>query len=55
MLGVAWSPMNPNCTCFVTEDAVRIGNSFITIPITRHYNYSQLFLTLLKRLHNYNP
>jgi hypothetical protein len=34
--------------CYATEDAVRIVNSFITIPITRNYNYSQLFLTLLR-------
>jgi hypothetical protein len=39
--------MYPNCTHFATEDAVRIGNPFITIPITRHYNRSQLSTTLL--------
>jgi hypothetical protein len=26
--------------CYITEDAVRIGNSFITIPITRNYNHN---------------
>jgi hypothetical protein len=48
-----------NCTCYSTEDAVRIVNSFITIPITRNCNHSQLFLTLLRvytitipRVHN---
>jgi hypothetical protein len=38
-----WPPVVP---CYSTEDAVRIINSFITIPITRNYNHSQLFLTL---------
>jgi hypothetical protein len=28
---------------------------FITIPITSNYIHSQLFLTLLRVLHNYNP
>jgi hypothetical protein len=37
-----------NCTCYATEDAVRIVTSFISIPITRNYNHSQLFLTLLR-------
>jgi hypothetical protein len=40
-----WPPVVP---CYSTEDAVRIGNSFITIPITRNYNHSQLFLMLLR-------
>jgi hypothetical protein len=40
--------MNPNCTRFATEDAVQIVNWFITIPIIRHYNHAQLFLTLLR-------
>jgi hypothetical protein len=34
--------------CYYTEDAVRIVNSFITIPITRNYNHSQLFFKLLR-------
>jgi hypothetical protein len=33
---------------FRTEDAVRIANSFITIPITRNYIHSQLSITLLR-------
>jgi hypothetical protein len=37
-----------NCTRYSTEDAVRIVTSFITIPITRNYNHSQLSLTLLR-------
>jgi hypothetical protein len=40
-----WPPIVP---CYSTEDAVRIVNSFITIPITRNYNHPQLFLTLLR-------
>jgi hypothetical protein len=48
MFGVTWSLLNPSCTVLRTEDAVRIGNSFITIPITRNYNYPQLFLSLLR-------
>jgi hypothetical protein len=47
-LGFTWSLLNLNCTCYTTKDAVRIGNSFITIPITRHYNHSQLSITLLR-------
>jgi hypothetical protein len=47
MLGVTWSLLTTNCTCYATEDTVRIVNSFITILITRNYNHSQLFLTLL--------
>jgi hypothetical protein len=42
------SVLNPNCTRYSTEDAVRIDNSFIKIPITRHYNHSQLSITLLR-------
>jgi hypothetical protein len=34
--------------CYATEDTVRIVNSLITIPITRNYIHSQLFLTLLR-------
>jgi hypothetical protein len=37
-----------------TEDAGRIVNSFITIPITHNYNHSQLFLTLLHMYTAYN-
>jgi hypothetical protein len=40
-----WPPIVP---CYSTEDAVRIGNPFITIQITRNYNHSQLFLKLLR-------
>jgi hypothetical protein len=43
-----WSVLTPSCTCYTTGDAVRIVNPFITIPITRNYNHSQLFLTLLR-------
>jgi hypothetical protein len=43
-----------------TEDAVQIANFFITIPTTRNYNHSQLFLscvtfTQLTILHIPNP
>jgi hypothetical protein len=43
--------MNPNCTRFATEDAVRIGNSFITIlqVVTTITFYA------VTRLHNHNP
>jgi hypothetical protein len=41
-------------TCYATEDAVQIVNSFIYNP--NHTSLQlQLFLILLKRLHNYNP
>jgi hypothetical protein len=40
--------MNPNCTRFATENTLRIVNFFISIPITRHYNHSQLSITLLR-------
>jgi hypothetical protein len=37
-----WPPIVPP---YSTEDTVRIGNSFITIPVTRNYIQSQLFLS----------
>jgi hypothetical protein len=46
-----WSPIVP---CYATEDTVRIVNSFITIPITRNYIHSQLFLTLCHIYTAYN-
>jgi hypothetical protein len=48
MLGLLdrfWSPILP---CYSTEDAVPIGNFFITIPITHNYDHTQLFLMLLR-------
>jgi hypothetical protein len=39
LLDQVWSPIVP---CYSTEDAVRIGNSFITIQITRSYNHNYL-------------
>jgi hypothetical protein len=48
MLGVLLEQFCTNCTRYSTEDAVRMGKSFITIPITRNYNHTQLFLTLLR-------
>jgi hypothetical protein len=45
LLDQFWPPIVPY---YSTEDAVRIGNSFITIPITRNYNHSQLFLSLFR-------
>jgi hypothetical protein len=53
VLGVSIAS-EPQLYVLLTVDTVRIGNSFITILITRSYNYLQLFLTLFKRLHNYN-
>jgi hypothetical protein len=41
-------------TCYATEDAVRIGTSFITISTTRNYNHSQLFITLCHIYTAYN-
>jgi hypothetical protein len=46
-----WPPIVP---CYSTEDAVRIGTSFISIPITRNYIHSQLFLTLCHIYTAYN-
>jgi hypothetical protein len=46
MLGVLDPFWPPVVQCFATEDAVRIVNFFITIPTTRTYNHSQLFLKL---------
>jgi hypothetical protein len=47
MFGVLQSVLNPNCSRFATEDAVRIGNSFIYNP--NHTSLqSQLFITLLR-------
>jgi hypothetical protein len=39
---------------YATENTVRIVTSFITIPITRNYIHSQLFLTLLHMYTAYN-
>jgi hypothetical protein len=47
MLGFLISS-NHQLYCYSTEDTVRIGNSFITIPFTPHYNHSQLSITLLR-------
>jgi hypothetical protein len=44
----------PNCTRYSTGDPVRICNFFITIPITRNYNRSQLFLPLCNIYTAYN-
>jgi hypothetical protein len=41
-------------TCYATEDTFRIVNSFVTIPITRNYIHSQLFLTLCHIYTAYN-
>jgi hypothetical protein len=46
-----WSPVVP---CYSTEDTVRIGTSFISIPITRNYNHSQSFITLCHIYTAYN-
>jgi hypothetical protein len=43
---VTWSLLTTSCTCYATEDTVRIVNSLITIPITSNYIHSQLFFTL---------
>jgi hypothetical protein len=43
--------------CYATEDAVRIGNSFITIPITRHYNHNYFlrgYTITIIHVRNYN-
>jgi hypothetical protein len=48
MFGGTRSLLTTYCTHYSTEDAIRIGNSFVTIPITRHYNHSQLSITLLR-------
>jgi hypothetical protein len=39
-------------TCYATEDTVRIGTSFISIPITRNYIHLQLFLYAVSHLHS---
>jgi hypothetical protein len=52
MLGLLdqfWPPIVP---CYDTEDTVPIGNSFITIQITRNYNHSQLFLNAVTHVHS---
>jgi hypothetical protein len=61
MLGVLDHFWPPVVTCYATEDAVRIVNSFYLqsqslIPLlhVRHYNHSQLFLTLCHIYTAYN-
>jgi hypothetical protein len=44
----------PVVRCLCTEDAVWVVNSFITIPVTRNYIHSQLFLTLCHIYTAYN-
>jgi hypothetical protein len=51
LLDQFWPPI---ILCYSTEDAVRIVNSFISIPITRNYIHSQLFLKLLHMYAAYN-
>jgi hypothetical protein len=51
---VTWSLLTTSYTCYATEDAVRIVNSFITIPVTRNYIHSQLFITLCHIYTAYN-
>jgi hypothetical protein len=46
-VGGIWPVPPTNCTGYATENAVRIVDSFIPIPITRSYNHTQLLLTLL--------
>jgi hypothetical protein len=47
MFGITWSLLTSICTCYATEDAIRVVNSFITI-FTHTSLQSQLFLTLLR-------
>jgi hypothetical protein len=54
MLGVTWSLMNPNCTCYSTEDAVRIGNIFIYNPNHTSLPPLTIIYYAAARLHNYN-
>jgi hypothetical protein len=53
-VGVPWPLLTTSVTCYATEDAGRIVNWFITIPITRNCIHSQLFLTLLHMYTAYN-
>jgi hypothetical protein len=46
-----WTPV---VQCYAAGDADRIVNSFITIPTTRNYNHSRLFITLLHIYTAYN-
>jgi hypothetical protein len=46
-VGGIWPVLPTNCTGYATENAVRVVDSFIPIPITRSYNHTQLLLTLL--------
>jgi hypothetical protein len=54
MLGFLDQFWPPTVPCYSTEDTVRIVNWFITIPITRNYIHSQLFLMLLHMYTAYN-
>jgi hypothetical protein len=51
LLDQFWTPIVP---FYAIEDAVRIGNYFITIPITHNYIHSQLLLKLLRVYTAYN-
>jgi hypothetical protein len=50
----SWAVLTTSCTCYATEDTVRIVNWFITIPIRRNYIHSQLFITLCHIYTAYN-
>jgi hypothetical protein len=54
MFGVLDQFSSPVVSRFATEDAVQIVNPFITIPTTRNYNHSQLFITLCHIYTAYN-
>jgi hypothetical protein len=54
MFGGPWSVLNPNCTCYSTGDAVRIGNSFIYNPNHTSLQSLTIIYYAAARLHNYN-
>jgi hypothetical protein len=53
-VGVTWSVLNPNCTRYSNEDAVRIVNFFIYNPNHTSLQSLTIIYHAATRLHNYN-
>jgi hypothetical protein len=49
---VTRSVLNPNCTCFATEDTLRIVNSFIYDPNHTSLQSHIIIYYAVTRLHN---
>jgi hypothetical protein len=55
MFAVTWSLRTTNCTCYATEDTLRIVSSFYYNPSHTSLQSLTLISYAVTRLHNYNP